>query len=207
MHNIKNLILDLGGVLINLDYNKTNEELAKLGIPNGFTKAKQIDLFDRLEEGKVSEVDFLNEFNQIAKANHNHQLIVNAWNAILLDLPKNRLDLVNDLSTKYRVFLFSNTNAIHINAVNSSLKKEHGINNLDGHFEKVYLSHELGIRKPKTAGFQFIINEHSLNPSETLFIDDSPQHIVGAKKAGIKAEWLDLSQEDIHGMVQRLSLI
>ena len=66
MINIKNIILDLGGVLINLDYNKTNEALSKLGYANGFTKAKQINLFDKLEEGKVSELDFLNEFNNLA---------------------------------------------------------------------------------------------------------------------------------------------
>ncbi len=207
MENIKNIILDLGGVLINLDYNKTNDKLAKLGLANGFTKAKQIDLFDRLEEGKISDFDFLNEFNQLAGANHDHQLIINAWNAILLDFPKSRLDLVNELSQKYRVFLFSNTNSIHINEVYEILKRDHAINNLDNYFEKVYISNELGIRKPKPEGFLHIISENNLNPKETLFIDDSPQHIVGAKKAGIHAEWLDLEKEDIHSMVHRLSLI
>lgn len=207
MENIKNIILDLGGVLINLDYNKTNDELAKLGLTNGFTKAKQIDLFDRLEEGKISDFDFLNEFNQLAGANHDHQLIINAWNAILLDFPISRLDLVNELSQKYRVFLFSNTNSIHINAVYEILKRDHAINNLDNYFEKVYISNELGIRKPKPEGFLHIISENNLNPKETLFIDDSPQHIVGAKEAGIQAEWLDLEKEDIHSMVKRLSLI
>lgn len=207
MENIKNIILDLGGVLINLDYHKTNDELAKLGLANGFTKAKQIDLFDRLEEGKISDFDFLNEFNQLAGANHDHQLIINAWNAILLDFPKSRLDLVNALRQKYRVFLFSNTNSIHINAVYEILKRDHAINNLESYFEKVYISNELGIRKPKSEGFLHIISENNLNPKETLFIDDSPQHIVGAKKAGIHAEWLDLEKEDIHSMVQRLSLI
>lgn len=204
---MKNIILDLGGVLINLDYNKTNEELAKLGLANGFTKAKQIDLFDRLEEGRISNYDFLNEFNKLANANHNHELITKAWNAILLDLPKERLDLVNQLNDNYRVFLFSNTNAIHIDAVYARLKKDHGISNLDNYFEKVYLSNELGIRKPKPEGFKHILSKHSLNAEETLFIDDSPQHIVGAKAAGIHAEWLDLEKEDIHQMVQRLSLI
>ena len=207
MENIKNIILDLGGVLINLDYDKTNNALAELGYANGFTKAKQVDLFDRLEEGLVSDSDFLDEFNQLADANHSHEKITEAWNAILLDFPAKRLELVKQLSENYRVFLFSNTNSIHIKEVYSELKKQHGINNLNGHFEKVYLSNELGIRKPKPEGFTHIVNTHNLKLEETLFIDDSPQHIEGAKKAGIKAEWLDLGKEDIHEMLTRLSLI
>ena len=207
MNNIKNIILDLGGVLINLDYHKTNDKLSDLGIPNGFTKAKQITIFDELEEGKISDIDFYQAINKLAGANHDHQLIIDAWNAILLDFPKDRLNLVKQLNNKYRVFLFSNTNAIHFREVHKNLKKAHGIPNLKGHFEKVYLSHELGIRKPKIEAFQHIVKTHQLKPNETLFIDDSPQHIKGARKAGIKAEWLDLDEEDIHGLLNRLKLI
>jgi glucose-1-phosphatase len=207
MINIKNIILDLGGVLINLDYNKTNEALSKLGYANGFTKAKQINLFDKLEEGKVSELDFLKEFNTLAGANHEHKTIIDAWNAILLDFPYERLALLKELNENYRVFLFSNTNTIHIKEVNAELKKQHSIDNLNGYFEKVYLSHELGIRKPKIEGFKHIVETNNLTLKETLFIDDSPQHIEGAKKAGLEAEWLDLNKEDIHEMLTRLSLI
>lgn len=207
MKNIKNIILDLGGVLINLDYDKTNNALAELGYANGFTKAKQVDLFDRLEEGRVSDSDFLNEFNQLANANHPHKEIIKAWNAILLDFPANRLELVKQLGENYKVFLYSNTNSIHVKEVYSELKRVHGINNLNGHFEKVYLSNELGIRKPKPEGFTHIVNENGLNLEETLFIDDSPQHIEGARKAGLHAEWLELDKEDLHVMLNRLSLI
>ena len=125
----------------------------------------------------------------------------------LLDFPKERLDLVQQLNERYRVFLFSNTNAIHFREVQKELQKVHGIPNLESHFEKVYLSHELGIRKPKLEGFQYILNMHQLNPNETLFVDDSPQHIQGALKAGIKAEWLNLDKEDIHVLLNRLKLI
>lgn len=207
MKNIQNIILDLGGVLINLDYHKTNSELGKLGLADAFTKAKQIDLFDDLEEGKITNEEFLVGFNKLANQNHNHNTIIEAWNAILLDFPIERLNLVKELNKKYRVFLFSNTNAIHIEEVYNILQRDHGVPNLDDHFEKVYLSNELGIRKPKKEGFLHIINTHALNPTETLFIDDSPQHIVGAKEAGIHAEWLDLEKEDILGMLNRLSLI
>lgn len=207
MKGIKNIILDLGGVLINLDFKKANLELGNLGFKNSFTKSKQIELFDRLEEGRISDIEFLKEFNVFASTNWSNESIINAWNSILLDFPANRLELVKKLNKNYRMFLFSNTNSIHIKEVYAKLKKAHGVENLDDYFEKVYLSNDLGIRKPKPEGFIHIVNSNKLNPSETLFIDDSPQHIVGAKQAGIRAEWLDLEKEDIHEMLTRLSLI
>ena len=205
--NIKNIILDLGGVLINLDYDKLSEKLGILGLSNTFSKAGQIKIFDQLEEGKISQKDFFNEFNRLAEANHDNQTILNTWNSILLDFPKERLDLIELLNKKYRLFLFSNTNSIHIKAVYDILNRDYGIKNLDQYFEKIYLSHELGIRKPKIEGFKHIIESNRLKPDETLFIDDSPQHIEGAKKAKLKAQWLDLEKEDIAKLINRLSLI
>ena len=207
MENIKNIVLDLGGVLINLDYDKLNKSLSSLGLSNAFSKAKQIELFDKLEEGKISDENFLREFNELAKANHNHQTIINAWNSILLDFPQERLHLLRLLAEKYRVFLFSNTNSIHINEVYNILKRDCGVNNLNQYFERIYLSNELGLRKPKPEGFKFILEDNQLNANETLFIDDSPQHVEGAKKVGLNAKWLDLEKEDITILINRLSLI
>ena len=207
MENIKNIILDLGGVLINLDYDKLNKSLSSLGLSNAFSKAKQIELFDKLEEGKISDENFLREFNELTKANHNHQTIINAWNSILLDFPQERLHLLRLLAEKYRMFLFSNTNSIHINEVYNILKRDCGVNDLNQYFERIYLSNELGLRKPKSEGFKFILEDNQLNANETLFIDDSPQHVEGAKKVGLNAKWLDLEKEDITILINRLSLI
>ena len=207
MENIKNIILDLGGVLINLDYDKLNKSLSSLGLSNAFSKAKQIELFDKLEEGKISDKKFLREFNELAKANHNHQTIINAWNSILLDFPQERLHTLRLLAEKYRMFLFSNTNSIHINEVYNILKRDCGVNDLTQYFERIYLSNELGLRKPKPEGFKFILEDNQLNANETLFIDDSPQHVEGAKKVGLNAKWLDIEKEDITILINRLSLI
>ena len=94
MMNIKNIILDLGGVLINLDYDKLDKSLSSLGLSNAFSKAKQIEIFDKLEEGKISQKDFFSEFNRLAEANHDNQTIINTWNSIILDFPKERLELI-----------------------------------------------------------------------------------------------------------------
>ena len=107
-----------------------------------------------------------------------------AWNSMLLDLPESRLDLLRSLNSNYKLFLLSNTNAIHINSISNTLgeKQWKSFCNL---FDKMYLSHEIGVRKPNIEAFQFILKQQKLNPNEVLFIDDSPQHIEGAKKLGI----------------------
>ncbi|MAW65242.1 MAG: haloacid dehalogenase [Flavobacteriales bacterium] len=207
MEHIKNIILDLGGVLINLDFQKLNESLKRLGLENAFSKTEQIELFDKLEEGKISEDFFLSEFKNLTTKKHSNKEIIDAWNSILLDLPIERIELLEHLGKKYRLFLFSNTNAMHIKEVYSILNRTYGIKNLNPYFEKIYLSNELGIRKPKVEGFKQIIASHDLKLNETLFIDDSPQHVSGAKEAGLQAQLLDLEKEDINNLVKRLSLI
>jgi putative hydrolase of the HAD superfamily len=207
MKDIKNIILDLGGVLFDLNYEKTNEEFGKLGLSNAFTKANQIDIFDEIEEGKISPAEFFDGINSLSGKNHNHDVIKVAWNIMLLGMPKTRLALLVNLKSKYRMFLYSNTNQIHIERVYKMLEEQLGIKNLDAYFEVVYLSNTLGIRKPKAEGFKYIVKTHQLKGEETLFIDDSPQHIEGALKANIKAEWLDLHKEDIHQMLKRFELI
>ena len=207
MEHIKNIILDLGGVLINLDFQKLNESFKRLGLENAFSKTKQIDLFSKLEEGKISEDLFFTEFKNLTNTKHSNKQIIDAWNSILLDIPIERIELLENLGKKYRLFLFSNTNSIHIKEVYNILNRSFGIKNLNPYFEKIYLSNELGIRKPKAEGFKQIIESNNLNLNETLFIDDSLQHVDGAKKAGLQAQLLDLEKEDICNLVKRLSLI
>ena len=207
MKYIKNIILDLGGVLFDLSYEKTIEEFEKLGLSNSFSKANQINIFDQIEEGIISPSEFFEDINTLCDSKHDHEVIRKAWNIMLLGMPKERLELLVSLKNKYRLFLFSNTNQIHIEKVFEILKEQLGIENLDAYFEVVYLSNKLGIRKPKPEGFKHIIEANQLKEHETLFIDDSPQHIKGALKANIKAEWLDLSKENIHQMLKRFELI
>jgi putative hydrolase of the HAD superfamily len=197
----------LGGVLINLDFKKLNESLKRLGLENAFSKTEQIDLFDKLEEGEISDEFFLTQIKNLTTQKHSNKKIIDAWNSILLDIPIERIELLERLGKKYRLFLFSNTNSIHIKEVYNILDRSFGIKNLNSYFERIYLSNELGIRKPKVEGFQQIITSHDLKLNETLFIDDSPQHISGAKEAGLQVQLLDTEKEDINNLVKRLSLI
>lgn len=197
MKKIKSIIFDLGAVLLNISYQKTIEEFDKLGIKNSstfYSKKLQTNIFNLLETGEISESDFIKEIQKQCTEATNTQILY-AWNAMLLDLPLRRVELLKQLKKDFNLYLLSNTNSIHItefeNKIGSKQYKE-----LYQLFDKVYYSHKIGHRKPNAKAFQLIIEENNLIAEEILFIDDSPQHIEGAKKLGIKTYHL-LDDEDV----------
>jgi putative hydrolase of the HAD superfamily len=182
------IIFDLGGVIINLDYQLTIEAFKKLGIVNFeemYTQAKQNNLFDDFETGKISSQHFINSLLPFLPSGTSANKVVHAWNAMILDFPKKRLELLDQLNSKYRVFLLSNTNDIHLQAVNRSLANTTD-RKLDTYFEKVYLSHEVKLRKPHKEIFELVCTEQNLNPETTIFIDDTIGHVNGANSIGLK---------------------
>jgi FMN phosphatase YigB (HAD superfamily) len=185
---MKNILFDLGGVILNIDYQLTEKAFQSLGIENFgkfFSQMKQSDLFDLLETGKVGEIEFCDELRRVSGSEINNFDILTAWNAMLLDLPKERLTLLEKLGKKYRLFLFSNTNEIHLEAFNKIFQNQHQIDSLAPYFEKCYYSHEFGFRKPHPSSFQRLLDLEGLNGSETMFIDDTIIHIDGAKEVGL----------------------
>ena len=196
-NNYKNIIFDLGGVIINIDYTLLVKAFKKLGVENFdelYSQAHQNKLFDLFEKGKISAADFRNEIRKYCNKNLSDVQIDSAWNAMLLDLPEERLKLLQALKKTHRTFLLSNTNEIHMLAINKYLQKMYGISDLSGYFEKMYLSFEVGMRKPDEEIFEFVLSENKLDPAETLFIEDSIQHIEAAKKLGIQIYWLQKNE-------------
>ena len=199
-NNFKNIIFDFGGVIINLDYTLTTKAFEELGVTDFdsfFSKAKQNRLFDSYEKGEVTSATLRKELKMQLHDFETDSTIDKAWNAMLLDLPKERLDLLKILNHTHNTFLLSNTNEIHINCFHNYLEENFNANNLNNYFNKVYFSYEIGMRKPDAEIFKFVLEENKLNPRETLFIDDSIQHIEGAKKLGIQTYWLDVKKETI----------
>jgi len=193
--NIKNIIFDLGGVLLNINMNMTVEAFKKLGLSDFdqlYSPSAQKELFDDFETGKISTKVFREKVNQISGKSLTDEEIDNAWNAMLLDLPKERLELLDKLWAENRLFLLSNTNELHISAYSKYLLKEFGFPNLSHLFEKEYYSYKTGMRKPNADIFERVLKENNLLAKETLFIDDSLQHIEGAAKCGIQTIWLDI---------------
>lgn len=199
--NIKNIIFDLGGVIMDVDYQKTIDEFKKLGIKNvesKYTQARQVPDFDQLDTGKISPGEFRNRIRAHSNNELTDKQIDRAWNAMLLDFRRERFILLKELRKHYKTFLLSNTNAIHLDCFMEKLRQTMGIDDLSDYFIEDYYSHRIGLRKPDREVYEYILNRHGLLPEETLFIDDSPQHVEGARKTGLQAHHLEPPQ-DING--------
>jgi len=190
VQNIKNIIFDYGNVIFSLDFNKGQQAWKELGIenPNQFYSHKLQDtLFDEFEKGAVTADEFRDNVREkVGLSQLTDEQINGAWNSLLLGIEPEKHELLLSLKPKYRTFLLSNINAIHYDYIHQYLKTEFGFDNNDHLFEKTYYSHLMGKRKPDVAIFKQVLDENNLNPAETLFIDDSPQHIAGAQKLGIQ---------------------
>lgn len=198
MQHIKNIIFDLGGVIINLDTNKTIAEFNKLSympFEAIYTQAGQSELFDNFDKGLISTEEFFYQIRkQIRYEGPDHELL-RAWNAMLLDVPEKRLDILVTMKQNYNTFLLSNTCEPHIAAFEQDLYLKHGVKNFNDYFDEVYYSCRLGMRKPNKEIFEFVLEKNNLKPEETVFIDDSIQHVKGAGECGISAFLLPKGEE------------
>lgn len=189
MHSIKNIIFDLGGVFMNLNYQLTENAFIALGVhafPTMFSQHKANPLFEQLETGKISEEEFYQAFRTFSGISLTDADIEKAWNAMLLDFPPERIQWLQNSNQKYNIFLLSNTNSIHYNGFIQILKKQQEDEKFNGYFKKAYYSHEMGLRKPYPEAFQYLINEQQLKVEETLFIDDTEINIQTAKALGLQ---------------------
>lgn len=186
---IQNIIFDFGGVLFAIDYNAPAREFSKLGwtgFTNEYAQAAQSDVYDRLEIGDISVKDFWN-YLYLKMPNVEQQAVRDAWNSILLHPIAERIAAIPKIKDAgYRTFLLSNTNATHVPEFEQMMKDSGDYSNFKVGFEYIHYSQELGMRKPHPETFLHLCEKHQLNPEETLFIDDSIQHIEGAKKAGLQ---------------------
>ena len=209
MKEIKNIIFDLGGVIINLDTQLTIAEFNKLShIPFEavYSQASQTELFNEFDKGKISDFDFFSSLRkQIGYAGPEVDLLF-AWNAMLLDIPENRLDVLVEMKQNYNTYLLSNTCEPHIAAFENELYIEHGVKNFNDYFDEVYYSCRLGMRKPDKEIFEWVLSKNKLVPEETVFIDDSIQHVKGAGQCGIKAYLLPKNME-VAALLKELKLL
>ncbi len=189
MQKIKNIIFDLGGVFINIDFAKTEKAFADLGLSNFqqfFSQHTASPLFEDLETGKITPSVFYQLFRQQTHTNLSDEQIEKAWNALLGTFPPERLQWLNEIKLRYNIYLYSNTNLIHYNAFQLIYQQCTGLNSFDDNFIKAHYSHELGLRKPYPQSFTNLLEMEDLLPEETLFIDDTIGNIEGAKQAGLQ---------------------
>lgn len=195
--SIKNILFDFGGVILNIDYKLTERAFAKLGLKDFdriYSQATQEKLFDVFEKGLISPAEFRQEIKKFINEDVSDSGIDEAWNSMLLDLPEERVKRLSKLKTNYRLFLLSNTNEIHFSSFSSYMQSKFNRDIFSELFDKSYFSYKVKMRKPDMEIFELVLRENNLRKEETLFIDDSIQHIEGAKKSGLNAILLESGQ-------------
>lgn len=197
LEGIRNIIFDLGGVLLNIDPKKTIDALAALGMDQLISHhglSYDHEIFYQMEQGKVTPEEFRNGVRKLLPQDVSDDQIDDAWTAMLLDFPAVRVQLVKNLQKEFRIFLFSNTNAIHVAKYHANFRKQHGFE-VSSLFEKDFYSNEIGYRKPSQESFQEIIRLSGINPEESIFIDDSKLNVDAAIVSGLNGFWLEPGQK------------
>ena len=192
LDGIKNIIFDLGGVLLNLAPQRTMDEFRKLGHTSLVEENPwnfKHEIFYKFERGLISIDEFHTGVKEILPNGVSNEQIDDAWTAMLLDIPKVRADIVFSLKKQYRTFLFSNTNAIHVEKFHSVFLRDHGLE-FSSMFDKDFYSNEIKLRKPDVESFLKVIDLAGVKPEETLFIDDFNENIEAAKTTGLQTLWL-----------------
>jgi len=190
---LKNILFDMGNVLFSIDYKKTQDAFEKLGYSDFSEMYSQFTadaLFEKLETGKISTEEFYSKLISSHTGVVDEAQITAAWNSMLLHWRMPSLAFLKPLANKYRLYLLSNTNDIHLVAVNDLLKQETGKESIDDLFTKAYYSHKINLRKPNADIFEFIAKDAGIYPEETLFIDDLENNIETASQLGFKTHLL-----------------
>lgn len=195
---IKNIIFDLGNVLLDVDFDKSIDAFKKLGISDSherYSKASQQGFFRDFEKGDISGEEFLSQLHSLTQNKVNEKNLLSAWNAMLGDFPEKRINLLKRLKSRYRLFLLSNTNIIHYDIFTKKLRDQYGTS-LSELLEKEYYSFDLHLRKPDPEIFKYALSNSGLIAHETLYIDDTLEHIESARQSGIIAYHL-IEGEDL----------
>jgi putative hydrolase of the HAD superfamily len=193
--NIRNLIFDLGGVILDLDVPATLKSFSRLsGIPEAEVQEifKGEKGFEEYEMGRMDDGDFRNFIRDVYRITVSNDQIDGCWNAMLRGIPIRKLELLESLKSHYNVFLLSNTNNIHHEYINKTLMPSIVKGKvLEDYFHKAYYSHRMLKRKPNPDIYLQVLDENGFIPMETLFLDDNAANVEGARGAGIEAVFVN----------------
>ena len=187
--NIKNIVFDLGGVLVDLDFKAAINGLQQAGFANVKEQLQTLHqggIFQKFELGEMSADEFRTAIRENSTVELTDEEVDKLWNAMLLEIPREKLELILDLRGKYMVYLLSNTNSIHWDYVCKNAFNYRGFRVKD-YFEETFLSYEMHLAKPDKAIFEKVLQDANLLPEETLFIDDSEANCKAAEEVGIHA--------------------
>jgi len=204
MHNIKTIIFDLGGVLVDLDVDACICRFHELGFLNAHEYLNaylQKGIFLEMEEGKITDDEFYDKFRALSiNKDITNEQIAEAWCSIVIGLSDYKLDLLLELRKKYRVFLLSNTNRIVESYYARHFFTKQGLT-IDDYFDRRYVSYEIGLVKPYHDIYKYLIADSGIDPQEALFLDDGEKNITAAKELGFQT-YLVAPQEDFRHLFQ-----
>jgi len=197
-HKIDTIIFDFGGVIIDIDPELTMKEFGKLGARK--LNATQMNEFvtniiRKFEKGVLTPENFRKRASEFLGINVTDQEFDDAWNALLYDIPQKRIKVIEEAKKHYQIFLLSNSNEIHYDLYVRDLQLRFGYREFDDLFDKSYFSFDMHLAKPDPLVFEFVINQHDLDPSKTLFIDDNKENIIPAQKLGLCTYHLDKNEK------------
>lgn len=184
---IKNIVFDLGGVIMTLDPAEALRRFKALGLSDAeryLDSYTQSGIFGNLEEGKITAEDFRSKLSSLTGHELTFDECKHAWLGYRKDVPQRNLDLLKELRAKgYRLILLSNTNPFMMDWALSSEFDGKG-SSLNDYFDALYLSYRLGIMKPAPDFFRQVLDNENILPEETLFVDDGPRNVEAAGKLG-----------------------
>ena len=192
---IENIIFDLGGVIINLHIEATFQKFAELFKSDfsteAFTDHIRHHFFKDYEVGKISSDEFRDRIREVAGSSISYEKIDEAWNAMLLDIPEDRIKWIYEATQNYNCVVLSNTNSIHINHFEYVFEQSTPYGHPASFFQKLFYSHEIGHRKPNAAAFQHVLDEMGFDPSKTVLFDDLKENLEAAKQLGIQTVYVE----------------
>lgn len=208
MEKIKNVIFDFGVVIINIDPSAVKKRMAQKGISNIdelHQKLMESNIYNRLETGEITADEFRLAIKEIVDAPLTDDEIDDAWNAMILDIPRERIKFLTRLKSKYKIYLLSNTNSIHWKYYDQYFQDNYDYPSLSTFFAEAWYSYLMGVRKPDPEIFKMVLDEGKLDPSETAFVDDILENVDAAATIGIHPvhlpegkEIMDLFDENLN---------
>lgn len=213
----RNLIFDLGGVLLDLNVRGMLEGFASLGLDSRQFLAKDDSdgatpvcegmsmgkLLSDYQMGEISTEELLDTILPQCNAGTTREQLIEAWNRCVCSIPRERLAMVRSLREKgYRTYMLSNTNDLHWQHIMEQDFSEEGMG-VDDIFDHVFLSQEMHLAKPDPEIYRQVVREIGAKAEDCLFVDDARVNVDSADREGLQTRWLDVEKEDIVQLLVR----
>jgi len=187
--NFKNILFDLGGVILDINVQATLKRFYALGFPAELMDihdSMSTDIYHKYGTGKLDTEQFRDQIRKVAGVEMTDQAFDEAWNAMLVRFPEERVKLLKVLSKRYNLYMLSNTSALHVKVFEQMYLETAG-EPMQKVFKKIYYSHEIGWNKPDSEAWEYVIKDATIKPGETLFLDDNIHNIKASQELGFQA--------------------